>query len=72
MSLKQLLLHKKISAFICLLLCAPILGMEINQEIEAAKEMQQKSKTQMFLMPLSPLPTILILKIGLAAYLIKI
>ena len=39
-----MLLHKKISAFICLLLCAPILGMEINQEIEAAKENAVKIK----------------------------
>ena len=39
-----MLLHKKISAFICLLLCAPILGMEINQEIEAAKENAAKIK----------------------------
>jgi len=39
-----LLLHKKISAFICLLLCTPILGMEINQEIEAAKENAAKIK----------------------------
>ncbi len=39
-----MLLHKKISAFICLLLCAPILGMEINQEIEAAKESAAKIK----------------------------
>ena len=39
-----MLLHKKISAFICLLLCTPILGMEINQEIEAAKENAAKIK----------------------------
>jgi Asp-tRNA(Asn)/Glu-tRNA(Gln) amidotransferase A subunit family amidase/creatinine amidohydrolase/Fe(II)-dependent formamide hydrolase-like protein len=42
--LKELLLHKKISAFICLLLCTPILGIEINQEIEAAKENVAKIK----------------------------
>ena len=39
-----MLLHKKISAFICLLLCTPILGIEINQEIEAAKENVAKIK----------------------------
>ena len=43
-----MLLHKKISAFICLLLCAPILGMEINQEIEAAKENAAKIKNTDF------------------------
>ena len=39
-----MLLHKKISACICLLLCTPILGIEINQEIEAAKENVAKIK----------------------------
>ncbi|GIT33683.1 MAG: hypothetical protein Ct9H300mP4_00020 [Gammaproteobacteria bacterium] len=68
-----MLQHKKISALICVLLSTPVLGVDISQEIKAAKENTAKIKnTDAFLMPLFPLPTTHILKIGLATYLIKI
>ena len=44
MSLKELLLHKKIPALICLLLSTAVLGVDINHEIEAAKENAAKIK----------------------------
>ena len=44
MSLKELLLYKKIPALICLLLSTSVLGVDINQEIEAAKEHAEKIK----------------------------
>tara|TARA_B100000315_G_scaffold207150_1_gene201837 strand:+ start:49 stop:1539 length:1491 start_codon:yes stop_codon:yes gene_type:complete len=44
LSLKELLLYKKIPALICLLLSTSVLGVDINQEIEAAKEHAEKIK----------------------------
>ena len=48
MSLKELLLHKKIPALICLLLSTAVLGVDINHEIEVAKEnVTQKEDAQL-------------------------
>ena len=44
MSLKELLLHKKIPALICLLLSTAVLGVDINHEIEVAQENVEKIK----------------------------
>ena len=44
MSLKELLLHKKILGLICVLLSTAILGADISHEIEAAKENAAKIK----------------------------
>ena len=44
MSLKELLLYKKIPALICLLIFTSVFGVDINQEIEAAKEHAEKIK----------------------------